>query len=663
MITIMNMNISKLTTGLSLFLLLAAAPMLTACSDDDKVPEQDRLKFEAITANYDTEGVVVLSTPVNVFDGLSTFTAYGYVYNTNPSKAPTVMDHIINVAAEANSSQKQLPAELRTEIQKSLIESYGAIYVRAFVTAYNGLTYYSNETLKLGDKVKDESLVESYTAPTYPDNYTKTLAGWNMRYSWNLSNVHDPSVVLADDGYYYMYQTDASWGNVHEGYGHFFCRRSKDLVNWEFMGATMQKCPDWCLPKINEMRAEVGATPLSDIPDWGDGAWGYWAPVVRKLDNGIYRMYYSIVVPGYLGEAGKSWGERGMIGMMETTNPADLTSWVDKGYVISSPTDKGNNWNVPNGQWGNCYFLYNGIDPSYIVTPQGEHWLIYGSWHSGIVALQINAETGKPLKELGSSVATSASQVTANGYGKRIYSRHATYRWQGSEGPEIVYNPETEYYYLFMAYDELDVPYNTRVLRSKKVDGPYLDITGADRTNNPGNALPIVTHPYHWTYSKNTWVGISHVAVWDDGNGQWYIASQARLTDPNANMLGHVRRLLWTEDGWPIAVPERYGAVPQSKITANEMRGKWDFIDITYEKGVAKEGVLFDINADGKCSGKAFNGQAWTFDEEKQTLTIGTQKFLVTRECDYDSEPRRATICFCAYSSNGNHTYWAKRLW
>lgn len=72
MITIMNMNISKLTTGLSLFLLLIVAPVLTACSDDDKVPEQDRLKFEAITANYDTEGVVVLSTPVNVFDGLST---------------------------------------------------------------------------------------------------------------------------------------------------------------------------------------------------------------------------------------------------------------------------------------------------------------------------------------------------------------------------------------------------------------------------------------------------------------------------------------------------------------------------------------------------------------------------------------------------------------
>ena len=30
----------------------------------------------------------------------------------------------------------------------------------------------------------------------------------------NLANVHDPSVMKAADGYYYMYQTDASYGNA-----------------------------------------------------------------------------------------------------------------------------------------------------------------------------------------------------------------------------------------------------------------------------------------------------------------------------------------------------------------------------------------------------------------------------------------------------------------
>lgn len=41
--------------------------------------------------------------------------------------------------------------------------------------------------------------------------------------------------MKTDDGYYYMYQTDASYGNAHSGNGHFHARRSKDLVNWEYL--------------------------------------------------------------------------------------------------------------------------------------------------------------------------------------------------------------------------------------------------------------------------------------------------------------------------------------------------------------------------------------------------------------------------------------------
>src|SRR5688572_28829171 len=71
-----------------------------------------------------------------------------------------------------------------------------------------------------------------FTAPTYADDYS-SIASWNSRSSWNLANVHDPSVVY-DGEYYYMYGTAASYGNAHDGHGHFLYRRSKDLVNWEF---------------------------------------------------------------------------------------------------------------------------------------------------------------------------------------------------------------------------------------------------------------------------------------------------------------------------------------------------------------------------------------------------------------------------------------------
>ena len=100
-----------------------------------------------------------------------------------------------------------------------------------------------NNNLELS-KVKSVSIatmaerLAAYKAPNYNDDY-RNNSGWDKRSSWNLANVHDPTVMRADDGYYYMYQTDASFGNVHNGNGHFHGRRSKNLVDWEYLGATM----------------------------------------------------------------------------------------------------------------------------------------------------------------------------------------------------------------------------------------------------------------------------------------------------------------------------------------------------------------------------------------------------------------------------------------
>src|SRR6478752_7682671 len=104
-----------------------------------------------------------------------------------------------------------------------------------------------------GITTKDPDPVTDFTAPTYADDYS-SIASWASRSSWNLANVHDPSVVY-DGEYYYMYQTDASYGNAHDGHGHFFYRRSKDLVNWEFRGATMTQAPTWVKDSLNNKRA------------------------------------------------------------------------------------------------------------------------------------------------------------------------------------------------------------------------------------------------------------------------------------------------------------------------------------------------------------------------------------------------------------------------
>lgn len=143
-----------------------------------------------------------------------------------------------------------------------------------------------------------------YVCPTYNDNYT-SVAAWTQRSKWNLANVHDPSVVKAADGYYYMYQTDASYGNFHNSdvrnsnkHGHFFCRRSKNLVDWEFVGASMVGLPSWIKPKLNEIRKQMGVPERDDTYFANDLDFGYWAPCVRKVNDNLYRMYYCITCPG-----------------------------------------------------------------------------------------------------------------------------------------------------------------------------------------------------------------------------------------------------------------------------------------------------------------------------------------------------------------------------
>lgn len=596
----------------------------------------------------------------------------GFCYSLT-NQTPTIKDNMVE--ADENFTATITGLKGNTEY-----------FVRAFVYGNSRYTYSETFTATTGAQTLEEQLAD-YEAPTYDDNYT-AIAGWENNSKWNLANVHDPSVMLAEDGYYYMYQTDASYGNAHEGHGHFHCRRSKDLVNWEYLGATMEEAPAWAVEKLNEYRNEMinAEGKKLDPIKAEDISYGYWAPVVRKVNNGLYRMYYSLVIDNYIKTGKKntaenfdhSWTERSFIGLMETSNPAS-NQWEDKGMVVCSASDQpnteANGWGRRGtGDW-DAYFKFNAIDPTYTITPEGKHWLIYGSWHSGFAALEVNPSTGMPLTPLAKPWTVEGNTIES--FGKLVATRGtSSNRWQASEGPDVIYNPQTQKYYMFMAYGQLAVAYNTRVVRADRPEGPYVDMQGNSATAGK-EMLPVLTAPYKFSNS-NGWVGISHCGIFDDGQGNWYYTSQGRfpvdvpgINASNAIMMGHVRSILWTEDGWPIVMPERYGAVPKVAIAKEELEGNWELIQMkptaqnsTNDGNATQyESKVITLGADGKVTSEAWgNDQTWSFDAAKNMITIGNNKIYIQREVDWEASPRIATIVGGGYQDNGATTNWMKKV-
>lgn len=630
------------------FIWMSLLLVLAACSDG----------LDNIEYNSDS-GITVAAPEVTETTGTSlTLTASatgnvgdivrrGFCYSAN-AQTPTISDNVVDADENFSASISGLMGST-------------TYYVRAFVYGNSRYTYSDPVEATTGAMSLDEQLA-NYVAPAYPDDYS-SIADWTNRSQWNLSNVHDPTVVLADDGYYYMYQTDASYGNAHIEGGHFHGRRSKNLVDWEYLGGTMQDAPTWVKEELNAYRAEMGLDPI-DNPTYG-----YWAPVVRKIRDGLYRMYYCIVVDNYIKTGAQnltenfdnSWTERAFIGLMETSDPASNV-WEDKGMVICSSSDRAiDGWGRSSLNNWDAYFQYNAIDPTLVITPEGEHWMIYGSWHSGIAAIQLDPETGKVMETL-----PSPWDISDNSYGTLIATRQMGNRWQASEGPEIIYHDG--YYYLFLAYDALAVPYNTRVARATNITGPYVGMDGTDITNVGGELYPVVTHPYKFNGSDG-WVGISHCCVFDDGNGNWYFASQGRFPEnvaginaSNALMMGHVRSIRWTEDGWPVVMPERYGAVPQVDITESELVGDWEHIDLSYSYGNQKTSSTMTLSADHTVSAGSWEGATWSYDSSNRVLTFdnGVELYL-QRETDWEASPRTHTIVYAGYGDNYK-TYWGKKV-
>ena len=469
-------------------------------------------------------------------------------------------------------------------------------------------------TVAPGDTTRLPPVVVPFNIDQINDTYAGITAP-SMYAKWTVYNVHDPSIIKSGE-YYYCYSTDVAYGNtVRSG---LQVRKSKDLIEWQFVG--------WVFNSLPAMGAQFiqanGGTPFDAL----------WAPYVVKAGS-EYRLYYSL---------SSAVSRLSVIGLATSTSPEG--PWTEKGLAVTSVSGSG--------------IQTNAIDPTVLIAPNGEHWMYYGSAYDGIYALKLNPATGLAL--------------ASGDKGTRIVNRGFTGpKINGNiEGPEIIYNAALNKYFLFISYDWLETKYNVRVMRSDSPNGPFTDFSGQDANTNQDHG-PMILAPYQFI-GHGGWQGTAHCSVFDDGSGQYFMAHQGRPGVDKYFMDLHVRKIFWTQNGWPVVSPERYAGEDNSLVSQTDLIGDWEQINLNYNvvPGYQAEqtspnfqvATTTTLLANGTINGNAAN--TWTYTAPWLQLTYSngfTDKVYVQKGRDWENK-KAAGFIFSGLNNAGTAIWGKKKL-
>lgn len=433
--------------------------------------------------------------------------------------------------------------------------------------------------------------------------------------------VHDPSIILADDGWYYIYGS------------HMAAARSQDLIKWEVISRD----------------AGTGCTLVENVQEQMKEALQYaktttfWAPDVIQLADGRYYMYYCTC---------EGSSPLSALGMAVSDNPEG--PFVDQGVFLKS------------GYAGyDATVLPNVIDPCVFFDKEGRLWMVYGSYSGGIYIMEMDTETGLPLK----------GQAT---YGKKLLGgNHARI-----EAPYIMYSPDTDYYYLFLSFGGLAANdgYNIRVCRSKTPDGPYEDALGQDMIACAGKRGTYFNDPDYEPYGVKLMGGYEfealdtddnkitlayrspghNSAIYDEETGRYFIVFHTRFANTGESFAIRVHEMYMTEDGWPVVSPLRYAGESPQAVEEEYRGGIYKVLlherDINTVEHVSQ---VITLNADGTVTGDLTG--TWDCEDGVNVhMTLDGHTYVGVMHTALDASQRNWASCISALDETGA-SLWAIR--
>ena len=401
---------------------------------------------------------------------------------------------------------------------------------------------------------------------------------------YNDMAVHDPSVVRADDGTFYVIGSHLSMAS------------STDLVEWVRVADGVNDANP-----LFDTYATEAAGGIAYVGGWE----GSWASHIIKLADGRWYLYYGhcATVDDGLCDFPRSY-------MGVAVSDAVEGPYVSLGeFLWSGQTDAelAGAYPVDGVASYNPVVHPNVIDPHVFHDADGNLWMTYGSYSGGIFILQMDETTGMP--------------VPGQGYGTHIAGGNHS----AIEGTFVYYSAEADYYYLFMSYGGLaaDDGYNIRLARSRSPDGPYVDAEGNDMTLASGNWDGIAPYGVKlmggFNFAADTgdvtpdrgYLAPGHnSAYFDAATGQHLLITHTRFPDRGEEHAIRVHEMLINENDWLVVSPHRYAPMSgANSVSREDAVGVYRYINHGKDiNRTAKRNTYVWLNADRSISGDAVGG-------------------------------------------------------